>query len=226
MVLVRGDHRLNEIKLAQRLGRGLSPGERRRRSASGSALPASSGRSAPRFPSSRTPRSPRVGGYVCGANSPDAHLIGVEPGRDFQFEEMDVRSVEAGDTTDGGAEITIEPAIEVGNIFKLGTRYSEALGATFLDENGSRAPDRDGLVRHRPRAHRRCGRRAGSGRARNRLAARDRAVAGRARQPRAVARTRRPRLPTRSTASSPTPGSTPSTTTVRPGRGRSSPMRS
>ena len=51
-----------------------------------------------------------------------------------------MRSVEAGDTTESGAEITIEPAIEVGNIFKLGTRYSEALGATFLDENGSRAP--------------------------------------------------------------------------------------
>jgi prolyl-tRNA synthetase len=81
-----------------------------------------------------------AGGYVCGANSPDAHLIGVEPGRDFQFEEMDVRSVEAGDTTDSGAEITIEPAIEVGNIFKLGTRYSEALGATFLDENGAEHP--------------------------------------------------------------------------------------
>ena len=47
-----------------------------------------------------------------------------------------MRSVEAGDTVDGH-EITIEPAIEVGNIFKLGTRFSEPLGATYLDESGS-----------------------------------------------------------------------------------------
>ena len=59
-------------------------------------------------------------GYVCGANKPDTHLIGVEPGRDFPFEEMDVRSVEAGDLAPGGHPIEIEPAIEVGQIFKLG----------------------------------------------------------------------------------------------------------
>jgi prolyl-tRNA synthetase len=50
-------------------------------------------------------------------------------------ERGDVRSVEAGDTVNGSA-IRIEPAIEIGNIFKLGTRYSEPLGATYLDENG------------------------------------------------------------------------------------------
>jgi len=44
--------------------------------------------------------------------------------------------VEAGDTDHTGAEIRIEPAIEIGNIFKLGTRYSEPLGATYLDEGG------------------------------------------------------------------------------------------
>ena len=48
-----------------------------------------------------------------------------------------MRSVEAGDTLPEGGEIRIEPAIEVGNIFKLGTRYSEPLGATYLDEDGS-----------------------------------------------------------------------------------------
>jgi prolyl-tRNA synthetase len=50
---------------------------------------------------------------------------------------MDVRAVDAGDTAPGGGTIRIEPAIEVGNIFKLGTRYSDPLGATFLDENGT-----------------------------------------------------------------------------------------
>ena len=76
------------------------------------------------------------GGYVAGANEPDAHLRGVEPGRDFPFERVDVRRVEEGDTVDG-QPIRIEPAIEIGNIFKLGTRYSEPLGATYLDESGS-----------------------------------------------------------------------------------------
>jgi prolyl-tRNA synthetase len=76
------------------------------------------------------------GRYVIGANRPDAHLRGVEPGRDFRFEHVDIRTVEAGDTV-GGHPIRIEPAIEVGNIFKLGTRFSEPLGATYLDESGA-----------------------------------------------------------------------------------------
>jgi prolyl-tRNA synthetase len=53
---------------------------------------------------------------------------------------MDVRTVEAGDTAPGGGTIEIEPAIEIGNIFKLGTRYSEPLGATYLDEGGREQP--------------------------------------------------------------------------------------
>ena len=66
-------------------------------------------------------------------------MRGVQPGRDFQFETVDVRTVEAGDTVDGN-EIRIEPAIEIGNIFKLGTRYSVPLGASFLDEDGNSKP--------------------------------------------------------------------------------------
>jgi prolyl-tRNA synthetase len=77
-----------------------------------------------------------AGSYVVGANRPDAHLRGVEPGRDFAFERADVRTVVTGDTVNGAA-IRIEKAIEVGNIFKLGTRYSEPLGATYLDESGT-----------------------------------------------------------------------------------------
>ena len=75
------------------------------------------------------------GAYVVGANEPDAHLRGVEPGRDFPYERVDVRTVVAGDTINGSV-IRIEPAIEVGNIFKLGTRYSLPLGARYLDESG------------------------------------------------------------------------------------------
>ena len=75
-------------------------------------------------------------GLVTGANEADAHLTGVEPGRDFDPTWGDIRSVEAGDTDSTGAVIRVEKAIEVGNIFKLGTRYAEALGASYLDENG------------------------------------------------------------------------------------------
>ena len=63
----------------------------------------------------------------------------MEPGRDFDFEDVDVRSVEAGDTAPGGGPLEVEPAIEVGNIFKLGTRYSEPLGsrATWTRRGGN-----------------------------------------------------------------------------------------
>ena len=79
-------------------------------------------------------------GLVTGANAPDLHLRGVEPGRDFEPEWADVRRVEAGDRCPNGGEIRIEPAIEVANIFKLGTRYSEPLGARYLDEQGAEQP--------------------------------------------------------------------------------------
>ena len=139
LVLVRGDHRLNEIKLRNALGADFRPAHaeeiaERARTArvhrAGGHGPAGA---------SRTPRSSGAG-YVCGANRPDTHLIGVEPGRDFPFEEMDVRSVQAGDLAPGGHPIEIEPAIEVGQIFKLGTRYSEPLGANYLDEDGNERP--------------------------------------------------------------------------------------
>jgi prolyl-tRNA synthetase len=64
------------------------------------------------------------------------HLAGIEPGRDFEAEWVDVRRVEVGDTDPTGAMIRIEPAIEVGNIFKLGTRYTDPIGARYLDEEG------------------------------------------------------------------------------------------
>ncbi len=79
------------------------------------------------------------GAYITGANRDNAHLRGVEPGRDFPFKRGDVRRVEPGDTVDG-QPIRIEPAIEVGNIFKLGTRFSEPLNATYLDESGTPHP--------------------------------------------------------------------------------------
>jgi prolyl-tRNA synthetase len=138
LVLVRGDHRLNEIKLRNALGADF-------RQAKPEEIEAEVGPVGFLGPvGAKVPvlKDAAIAGdsFVCGANEPDAHLKGVQPGRDFQFEEVDVRTVEAGDTAPGGGTIEIEPAIEVGNIFKLGTRYSEPLGATFLDESGSERP--------------------------------------------------------------------------------------
>ena len=134
MVLVRGDHRLNEVKLANALGAEARP-------ATPEEIEAEIG--PPGFIGPVGAQVPvlkdaaiRGEGYFGGANRADHHLIGISPGRDFEFEEVDVRTVEAGDTAPGGGAIEIVPAIEIGNIFKLGTRYSEALGATYLDEGG------------------------------------------------------------------------------------------
>ena len=138
IVLVRGDHRLNEIKLRNALGADFRAANRDEIEAelgpAGFVGPV--GAQLPVIKDEAIEGS----GYVCGANSADAHLIGVEPGRDFNFDELDVRAVEAGDLTPDGSAIEIERAIEVGNIFKLGTRYSAPLGATFLDQDGGECP--------------------------------------------------------------------------------------
>jgi prolyl-tRNA synthetase len=135
LALVRGDHRLNENKLRNALGaafRPANPDEILDRLG-----PA--GYIGPVGADLEIVRDAAItgAGYVCGANEVDAHLIGVEPGRDFGGAEVDIRSVEAGDTAPGGGTIEIVPAIEIGNIFKLGTRYSEPLGATYLDPDGA-----------------------------------------------------------------------------------------
>jgi prolyl-tRNA synthetase len=138
LTLVRGDHRLNEIKLRNALGADFRPARTEEIEAElgppGFIGPV--GASVPVLKDAAIQGE----GYFGGANVPDAHLIGIVPGRDFSFDEVDIRAVEAGDRSPGGYEIRIEPAIEVGNIFKLGTRYSEPLGATYLDEGGTERP--------------------------------------------------------------------------------------
>ena len=77
------------------------------------------------------------GHYVTGANRDGVHLRGVMLGRDFQAETADIREVLEGEGCPvSGAPLVLEPVIEVGNIFKLGTRYSEPLDATYLDQDG------------------------------------------------------------------------------------------
>jgi len=77
--------------------------------------------------------------WICGANEPDFHLTGVNWGRDLPEPELvaDLRNVVAGDASpDGKGVLAIERGIEVGHIFYLGTKYSAAMKATFLDQNG------------------------------------------------------------------------------------------
>jgi prolyl-tRNA synthetase len=137
LVLTRGDHRLNEIKLQNALG---APARAAQEEEVREAFGAVAGFIGPvdaRVQVIADEALRGLRGMVAGANEPDLHLRGVEPGRDFEPEWADVRTVEPGDTDPSGAEIRVEPAIEVGNIFKLGTRYSEPLRATYLDEQGN-----------------------------------------------------------------------------------------
>jgi prolyl-tRNA synthetase len=79
----------------------------------------------------------RHGQFVAGANRDGFHLLGVEAGRDFEPRFADLRESHEGDTCPVcGGRLRFERAIEVGHIFKLGTRYSEPLGARFVDEDG------------------------------------------------------------------------------------------
>jgi prolyl-tRNA synthetase len=138
LVLVRGDHRLNEIKLRNALGADFRPA--RPEEIAEKLGPA--GFVGPVGAEMQVLMDEAIEGesFVSGANQPDAHLRGVRPGRDFEAQRVDVRSVEPGDRSPGGDPIEIVPAIEVGNIFKLGTRYSEPLGANYLDESGKERP--------------------------------------------------------------------------------------
>ncbi|MFN9470295.1 His/Gly/Thr/Pro-type tRNA ligase C-terminal domain-containing protein, partial [Acidovorax sp.] len=81
--------------------------------------------------------------WICGANEADFHMTGVNWGRDLPEPDAvaDLRNVVAGDASpDGKGELAIERGIEVGHVFYLGTKYSRAMNATFLDENGKPQP--------------------------------------------------------------------------------------
>ena len=137
LVLLRGDHRLNEIKLHNALGEPARPARAEEVAERFRSVPGFIGPVGARTRVLADEALRGLRGLVSGAGEADRHLRGVEPGRDFDAEWVDVRTVEAGDRCPAGAEIRLEPAIEVGNIFKLGTRYSEPLGATYLDESGT-----------------------------------------------------------------------------------------
>ena len=141
LLLVRGDHDLNEIKAQKLIGafRFATDAEIQR------ALNCKAGYIGPVQTEVKVVADRSVGAmgdFVCGANEEGFHLAGVNWGRDLPEPQVaDIRNVVPGDPSpDGSGRLEIVRGIEVGHIFQLRTKYSEALGATFLDEKGEARP--------------------------------------------------------------------------------------
>jgi prolyl-tRNA synthetase len=140
LALVRGDDRLEPAKLASALRAAVRPSTDEEIVAAFGAEPGSLGPVgfAGRIVADETLAD---GEFVAGANRTGWHLRGVQHGRDFQAELADIRVPVEGDRcVRCGGELRFQTAIEVGHIFKLGTRYSLPLGALFLDEDGTEKP--------------------------------------------------------------------------------------
>jgi prolyl-tRNA synthetase len=145
VVLVRGDDQLNEVKLINYLqATTLEPANEEEIIEVFGVKPGSIGPvDIDGYKIIADPRIKQMRNAVCGANIEDKHLGNVNPGRDFTVDEyVKLRTVKAGDTCPECKEgkLEIQPGIEVGHIFKLGTKYSESMGATYLDENGKAQP--------------------------------------------------------------------------------------
>jgi prolyl-tRNA synthetase len=138
--LVRGDDRLSESKMLGVLGSDFRPAtDEEIRAAFG----AGGGSLGPIGVEVEVVADDalRGGQFVAGANRDGWHLLGVEAGRDFEPRFADIREPVEGDTCpECGGALRFQTAIEVGHIFKFGSRYSEPLDATFLDEDGTEKP--------------------------------------------------------------------------------------
>src|SRR5574340_833879 len=143
VVLLRGDHMLNEVKLGKLEGMAdfRLANEAEIRAAfdcpPGFLGPVGLDRAKIRVIADRTVAA--MSDFVCGANKPKFHLAGVNFGRDLQEPDLvaDIRNVVAGDPSpDGKGSLALCRGIEVGHVFQLGSKYSQAMNATYLDEAG------------------------------------------------------------------------------------------
>ncbi|MBT3308639.1 MAG: proline--tRNA ligase [Gammaproteobacteria bacterium] len=140
-LVVRGDHELNEIK-AEKHPLVAAPLQFLEYEAIRTATEASAGSLGPlglEIPLVVDRTAAQSSNFVCGANEDGYHLTGVNWGHDLPepTEVVDLRNVVEGDASpDGQGNISIARGIEVGHIFQLGTKYSEAMKATVLNENG------------------------------------------------------------------------------------------
>ncbi len=143
-VLIRGDREINEIKLQKMLGGvtlTMATAEEIERLTGGPlGFSGPVGLKGVRLIADRTVAG--MVNMVTGANETDAHFVNVNCGRDFDVEAFhDVLMVEEGDSCKRcGKPLSTWRGIEVGQIFKLGAKYSEIMGATFLDEHGTERP--------------------------------------------------------------------------------------
>ncbi|MBI3324688.1 MAG: proline--tRNA ligase [Candidatus Omnitrophica bacterium] len=143
-VLIRGDHEVNEPKLARLLGtpqlKLAGPQTIERLGGGPVGFTGPVGLALVRLIADR--QAMAVRNAVTGANAADAHLINVNPGRDFTPAAIeDLRLVVEGDPCPRcAAPLRFVRAIEAGHVFKLGTKYSQALGAVFQDAGGRQAP--------------------------------------------------------------------------------------
>ena len=141
--LIRGDHEANEGKVRRAFGASTlapaDPGTIQKATGApigflgpvSTPIPMVVDRSVAAMPS-----------VIVGGNVEDIHLTGVVPGRDFPLDRVvDLRDAEAGDPCPRcGSSMSVTQGIEIGHVFKLGTKYSRAMGATFLDEHGHAEP--------------------------------------------------------------------------------------
>ncbi|MGD9660782.1 MAG: proline--tRNA ligase [Porticoccaceae bacterium] len=139
-LMVRGDHELNDIK-AEKLEGVFSPltfaSDAEIKAATGCTIGSLGPVKLP-IPAIVDRSAAALADFVCGANKEGFHLAGVNWGRDCELPRVeDIRNVIAGDPSpDGNGQLEICRGIEVGHIFQLGTKYSEALGAKVLNEEG------------------------------------------------------------------------------------------
>ncbi|HYE78075.1 MAG TPA: proline--tRNA ligase [bacterium] len=145
MAVVRGDHDVNVERLGKVVGAGLRPAheaevEQICGGPAGYISPVGVGVPVDLIVDAEVDAH---GGYVAGANQADTHFTSVSPLRDFPegFRHVRIRMVTTGDLcVRCGGPLTVSRAIELGHIFKLGTKYSTALGATYLDSQGQQQP--------------------------------------------------------------------------------------
>jgi len=145
LALVRGDYQLNEVKLRNVLGvpnLEMADGEElfsATRIVTGFA-------GAIDIPNDvkviADPSVMEIVNGVTGANEADYHYVNVNPQRDFTVDEVvDIREIKENEAcVECGGDLTLTKGIEVGQVFKLGTKYSESMGATYLDNNGKAQP--------------------------------------------------------------------------------------
>ncbi|MFW7341517.1 proline--tRNA ligase [Pollutimonas sp. H1-120] len=143
LLLLRGDHELNEVKAGKLAGlAGYRFATEDEIMATFGCVPGYLGPVNPTGPvtviADRTVAN--MSNFICGANQEGFHYTGVNWGRDLPEPEVaDLRNVVAGDPDPQGGQLAIQRGIEVGHVFFLGDKYSKALGATFLETDGKPA---------------------------------------------------------------------------------------